>query len=94
MVKALDLSSNGHISAWVRTPPLVNYNFMEFLSSYSSLFYADILFALVVSREFRCGREGNNALISSLYVPLQNYAIQIEGTVPCKLLLKNYIFLF
>ena len=52
---------------------------MDFLSSHISMLYAYSLYALVVSTEFRCGSclEGNNSLISSLYFPLQDCAIQI-----------------
>ena len=42
VVKALDLSSNGRVSAWVRTPLLVDAHFTKFLVEKSG-FYCTII---------------------------------------------------
>ena len=69
MVKALDLSSNGGIPAWVRTPLLVNF----FLSALS-LWWAKRLDLLFSKREKTKTREKK----VTIFLESRLYLIEIE----------------
>lgn len=86
MVKALDLRSNGHMSAWVRTPLLVDAFFPFKYFTYTFTYQSHRAHHALDSRIPSSGGEGYNSHYAQLRFPRAGYhgAGWAWGAVPAR----------